>query len=147
MGLGHPHPHLLHGHHGALQRVLQDQAEQRDVAGGGQHRGRHLPGGHRVELPHHVRGAGRRGHLRPQADPDELLEDLVRDRPAVLSAVRRDQRLRERGRGECGGGSVCLRGTRNYLLITFQILHADHLHVPDSSNVTISSVFLCLTWS
>lgn len=34
LGLGHPHPHLLHSHHGALQCLLQDQAEQRDLAGG-----------------------------------------------------------------------------------------------------------------
>ncbi len=78
VGLGHPHPHLLHGHHGALQRLFQDEAEQRDVAGGGQHRGRHLLGGHRFKLPHHIRGTRRRGHLGPQADSDELPEDLVR---------------------------------------------------------------------
>lgn len=87
MGLGHPHPHLLHGHHGALQRLLQDEAEQRGLAGGGQHRGRHLPGGHRLELSHHLRGARRRGHLGPQADPHELPEDLVCDRPALLPAL------------------------------------------------------------
>ena len=103
MGLGHPHPHLLHGHHGALQRLLQDEAEQRDVAGGGQHRGCHLPGGHRFELPHHVRWTRRGGHLRPQADPDELPEDVVCYWPAVLPAVRRHQRLWECRWGECSG--------------------------------------------
>lgn len=88
--------------------------------GGGQHRGCDLPGGHRAELPHHVCGPGRGGDLRPQADPDELCEDLVCHRPVVLFTLRCHQCLRECRRGGCGFfffTSSILKDHRNRLFL------------------------------
>ncbi len=51
-------------------------------------------------ISHHVCRAWRGGDLGSEADQDELPEDLVRNRPAVLSALWHHQRFRKRGWGE-----------------------------------------------
>lgn len=101
MGLGDPVPDVLHGHHGAVQRGVQEQDQRGRVPAGGRlHRRRHILHRHRAQLPHHVRRSRRRGGLRPEGHPDELSPVVVRHRPVVLSAVRRVQRVRSRRRGE-----------------------------------------------
>lgn len=101
LGLGDPVPDVLYGHHGAVQRGIQEQDQRGRVPAGGRlHRRRHILHRHRAQLPHYVRGARRRGSVRPQGDPHELPPLVVRHRPAVLSAVRRVQRVRPRRRGE-----------------------------------------------
>lgn len=125
MGLGDPVPDVLHGHHGAVQRGVQEQDQRGRVAAGGRlHRRRDILHRHRAQLPHHVRRARRRGRLRPQGHPDELPPVVVRHRPAVLSAVRRVQRVRSRRRGKCAAAAP-----RSRLAIT------SDLHDPRSKRV------------
>lgn len=101
LGLGDPVLDVLHGHHGAVQRGVQEQDQRGRVAAGGRlHRRRHILHRHRAQLSHHVRRARRRGGVRPKGHQDELPPVVVRHRPAVLSAVRRVQRVRSRRRGE-----------------------------------------------
>jgi len=101
LGLGYPVPDVLHRHHGAVQRGVQEQDQRRRVAAGGRlNRRRDILHRHRAQLPHHIRRARRRGRVRPEGDPDELPPVVVRHRPAILPAVRRVQCIRPRRRGE-----------------------------------------------
>lgn len=101
LGLGHTVPDVLHGHHGTVQRGVQEQDQRGRVPVGGRlHCGRDILHRHRAQLPHHVRRARRRGRVRPKSHSDELPPVVVRYRPAVLSAVRRVQCIRPRRRGE-----------------------------------------------
>lgn len=101
MGLGYPVPDVLHGHHGAVQRGVQEQDQRGRVAAGGRlHRGRHILHRHRAQLPHHFRRARWRGGVRPKSHPHELPPVVVRHRPAVVFAVRRFQCFRSRRRGK-----------------------------------------------
>lgn len=101
MGLGHPVPDVLHGHHGAVQRGVQEQDQRGRVAAGGRlHCRRHILHRHRVELSHHVRRTRRRSGVRSKSHTDELPPVMVRHRSVVLSALRRVQRVRPRRRGE-----------------------------------------------
>lgn len=64
MGLGDPVPDVLHGHHGAVQRGVQEQNQRGCVpAGGGLHCRRYILHRHRAKLPYHVRRARWRGGL------------------------------------------------------------------------------------
>lgn len=102
MGLGDTVPDVLHGHHGAVQRGVQEQDQRGRVAAGRRlDRRRDILHRHRTQLPHDVRRARRRGRLRPQGDPDELPPVVVRHRPAIVPAVRCVQRVRSRRRGKC----------------------------------------------
>jgi len=118
MGLGDTVPDVLHGDHGAVQRGVQEQDQRGRVPAGGRlHRRRDILHRHRAQLPHHVRRARRRGRVRPEGDPDELPPVVVCHRPAVLSAVRRVQRVRPRRRGEWN--NIFIPISRSHIIIQY----------------------------
>jgi hypothetical protein len=97
LGLGDTVPDVLHGHHGPVQRGVQEQDQRGRVPVGSRfHCGRDILHRHRAQLPHDVRRARRRGRVRPESHSDELPPVVVRYRPAVMSAVRRVQCVRPR---------------------------------------------------
>jgi len=101
LGLGDTVPDVLHGHHGPVQRGVQEQDQRGRVPVGSRfHCGRDILHRHRAQLPHDVRRARRRGRVRSESHSDELPPVVVRYRPAVMSAVRRVQCVRPRRRGE-----------------------------------------------
>lgn len=94
LGLGDSVPDVLHGHHGAVQRGVQEQDQRRRISVGRRfHCRRHILHRHRAQLSHHVRRARRRSGVRPEGNPDELSTVVVRHRSVVVSAVRRVQRI------------------------------------------------------
>ena len=79
VGLGHPVSDLLHGHHGPLQRRLQEQdVRGRQPAGRRLDRRRHLLHRHCPQLPHDVRRSRGGSRVRPESYPHELPQELVR---------------------------------------------------------------------
>ena len=93
LGLADPRAHLLHGRHGAVQRRVQGQDGRRHCpAGCRQRRRRRLLRRRPPQLSHVLRHRFRWRHTGPACGADQLPEELVLYRPAVLSAVRHLQR-------------------------------------------------------
>lgn len=99
LGLGHTMSDLLYGHHGPLQRRVQEQnVRRRFIVSGRFNRRRDIFHRHRIEFPHDVRRTRRRSGIRPKSDPHELPQIVVRHRSPIVPTLRRIQRLRSRRR-------------------------------------------------
>ena len=80
LGLDHSLPHLLHSHHGPLQRSTEKQDLRRRLPPcRGLHRGRGIFHRHCTQLSHDLRWPWWGGGLRSKSDQTQLLEVLVRD--------------------------------------------------------------------